>query len=97
MLSESERRRLDELELELAADDPGFADRFHADFDQRGGTRRYAVGGFLAMLGVVLTVVALAATIVPLAVFGICLVGAGACAIVGTGTGTLPASRGPRR
>jgi hypothetical protein len=86
MLSESERRRLDELELELATDDPGFADRFHPDFEHRGGTRRFAIGGFLAVLGVALTIVALTGTIVPLAVFGLCLVGAGACAIVGTGT-----------
>lgn len=79
MLSDSEQRRLLEIEALLSGEDPVFAQRFTHVEDLRRRARRRMIAVVLCAASLIATVVALVTTIVPIAVIGICGVGAAGC------------------
>jgi|tagenome__1003787_1003787.scaffolds.fasta_scaffold20437792_2 hypothetical protein len=76
MFSEAEQRRLAEIEALLRADDQAFAQQFDARYDVSQSRRILAFFGFL--LAVMITVVALIAGSVGVAVLGLSGMGAAA-------------------
>lgn len=81
MLSEQERRRLGELEVQLEADDPRLAGKFRSIADHT--LARLCIAVLVMTAGLVAAATGLVLTVVPLAVAGIVLVGAGACVAAG--------------
>jgi Protein of unknown function (DUF3040) len=79
MLSESEQRRLNEIESLLQGEDPSWASRFARTADTITVHRRRLAAVVIAILATVSTVIALAMTNVPLAVVSISMIGAAAC------------------
>jgi len=81
MLSDQERRRLGELELQLHAEDPRFASKFQTIADHL--RSRLIVALLVMIAGVAMMVIGLVRASVPLAVVGILTAGAGACIAAG--------------
>jgi hypothetical protein len=79
MLSESEQRRLNEIESLLHGEDPSWASRFARTADTIAVHRRRLAAVVIAILATVSTVIALVMANVPLAVVSICMIGAAAC------------------
>jgi Protein of unknown function (DUF3040) len=79
MLSESEQRRLNEIESLLQGEDPSWAGRFARTADTIAVHRRRLVAVVVAILASVSTVIGLVVTSVLLVVISLCLVGAAAC------------------
>jgi Flp pilus assembly protein TadB len=78
MLSESEQRRLNEIESLLQGEDPSWASRFARTADTIAVHRRRLSAVVIAILATVTTVIGLVLANVPLVVVSICLVGAAA-------------------
>ena len=79
MLSESEQRRLNEIESLLQGEDPSWASRFARTADTIAVHRRRLAAVVIAILAAVSTVIGLVLANVPLVVVSICLIGAAAC------------------
>ena len=79
MLSESEQRRLNEIESLLQGEDPSWASRFARTADTIAVHRRRLAAVVIAILATVSTVIGLVLANVPLVVVSICLIGAAAC------------------
>jgi hypothetical protein len=79
MLSESEQRRLNEIESLLQGEDPSWAGRFARTADTIAVHRRRVAAVVIAILATVSTVIGLVISNVPLVVVSLCLIGAGAC------------------
>jgi hypothetical protein len=79
MLSESEQRRLNEIESLLQGEDPSFASRFARTADTIAVHRRRLAAIVIAILAAVSTVIGLVLANVPLVVVSICMIGAAAC------------------
>jgi hypothetical protein len=79
MLTEHERRRLGELELQLEADDPRLAGKFRAATADARPPTRLLVSALVGVAGFVVVVTGLAQTNADVAVSGLLLAGAGAC------------------
>lgn len=81
MLSDQERRRLGELELQFETDDPRFASKFHSAANHL--LSRLVVAVAVMFAGLVTGVIGLVLPEVPLTVAGILVIGAGACVAAG--------------
>jgi hypothetical protein len=75
-LSDSERRRLAEIESSLRTDDPGFVRRFAERRLRRRRKRRNAVAVLAIGVAAVVVAIALARASVPFAVLGLVAIGA---------------------
>jgi Protein of unknown function (DUF3040) len=81
MLSDQERRQLGELEVQLETEDPRLAGKFRSAGDHT--LARLFVAVLVMIAGVVTTVTGLALPVVPVAVVGLVLLGAGGCIAAG--------------
>jgi len=81
MLSDQERRRVRELELQLQAEDPRFAGKFQPIAGHMRG--RLIVALLVMIAGVVTGAIGFVQADVPIAITGILLVGTGACIAAG--------------
>jgi uncharacterized membrane protein len=78
MLSESEQRRLNEIESLLQGEDPSWVRRFARTTDAITVHRRRVAAVVVAILATVSTVIGLVVTNVPIVVMSICLIGVAA-------------------
>lgn len=78
MLSESEQRRLNEIESLLNGEDPSWARRFARTADAITVHRRRVAAVVVAILATVSTVVGLIVANVPIVVLSICMIGVAA-------------------
>jgi uncharacterized membrane protein len=78
MLSESEQRRLNEIESLLHGEDPSWVRRFARTADAIPVHRRRVAAVVVAILAMVSTVIGLVVTNVPIVVLSICVIGVAA-------------------
>jgi hypothetical protein len=78
MLSESEQRRLNEIESLLQGEDPSWASRFARTADAIAVHRRRLAAVVIAILAAVSTVIGLVLTNVPMVVVSMCMIGVAA-------------------
>jgi hypothetical protein len=84
-LSDRERKVLEELELDLAADDPRLAQELSSgSMENRFGASSY-FGAMAFLIGVVLLIAGVASQIVVVGVGGFLLMGTGTYLLVGSG------------
>lgn len=82
-LSEEERRQLEELELELAAEDPRLAQELVSGSLKRSFRASAGFGAVACAIGIVLLIVGIGTGIIALGVGGFVLMVAGACLLLG--------------
>src|SRR4051794_28589896 len=90
-LSDEERRRLEELERELMANDPQLAQELGSGRVRRRPAARMVLGVLTVLIGLVLLIVAIATRLTAVGVIGFLLMGAGAYWFLGKpGPGSGP-------
>lgn len=76
-LSEHEQRLLEQLEQQLHADDPKFANSLGTAAGRSLSTRHIVLGALTAVVGILVLLIGVSAQIIPVGVLGFIIMGAG--------------------
>ncbi len=91
-LSDRERKQLEELEADLAADDPRLAQRLSSGSLKSRLKARMSIGALVCLIGLVVLIAGVSTQIVVVGVGGFLVMGAGAYLLVGAHSFRFPKS-----